>query len=144
MLYESTKHGTNESSRHHPQKGQMNFLIFPWVLLKLSVKGLLRYSVKCFGWKTSAVARSSSSFKLRRKSSRWSSSFTKFPTGFQIPAASNEQFVFQLGSLSTRVLETRTATGREHFAYQGSNVSWIFILIISNGEKILSNVNVVV
>ena len=41
-------------------------------------------------------------------------------------------------------LETRTATGREHFAYQGSDVSRIFILIISNGEKILSNVNVVV
>ena len=95
MLYESTKHGANESSRHHPQKWQMHFRIFPWVVLKLSVKGLLRYSVKCFGWKTSAVARSSSCFKLR-KSSRWSSSFTKFPTGFQIPAASNEQFVFQL------------------------------------------------
>ena len=95
VLYESTKHGTNESSRHLPQKWQMNFRIFPWVLLKLSVKGLLRYSVKCFEWKTSAVARSSSSFKLR-KSSRWNSSFTKFPTGFQIPAASNEQFLFQL------------------------------------------------
>ena len=50
--------------------------------------------------------------------------------------------IFKLGSLSTRVLETRTATRREHFAYQGSDVSWIFILIISNGEKILINVNV--
>ena len=49
VLYESTKHGTNGSSRHHPQKWQMNFRIFPWVLLKLSVKGLLRYYVKCFG-----------------------------------------------------------------------------------------------
>ena len=49
-----------------------------------------------------------------------------------------------LGSLSTRVLETRTTTGREHFACQGSGVSQIFLVIISNGEKILSNVNVVV
>ena len=49
-----------------------------------------------------------------------------------------------IGSLSTRVFETRTATGRENFAYQDSGVSQIFILIISNGEKILSNVNVVV
>ena len=49
-----------------------------------------------------------------------------------------------LGSLSTRVFETRTATGREHFACQGSGISQIFILIISHGEKILSNVNVVV
>ena len=36
------------------------------------------------------------------------------------------------------------ATGRENFACQGSGVSQIFILIISNGQKILSNVNVVV
>ena len=35
-----------------------------------------------------------------------------------------------------RVFETWTATGREYFA--------IFVLLISNGEKILSNVNVVV
>ena len=35
------------------------------------------------------------------------------------------------------------ATGREHVARQGSGVSQIFILIISNGEKILSTVNVV-
>ena len=47
-----------------------------------------------------------------------------------------------LGSLSTRVLETRTATGREHFAHQRSDFSRIFILIMFNGEKILSNVNV--
>ena len=47
-------------------------------------------------------------------------------------------------SLSTRVFETQTATGREHFACQGSGVSQIFILIISNRETILSNVNVVV
>ena len=45
--------------------------------------------------------------------------------------------------LSTRVFETRTATGREHFTCQDSGVSQIFVLIISNGEKILSNVNVV-
>ena len=49
-----------------------------------------------------------------------------------------------LGSLSTRVFETRTATGREHFTCQDSGVSQIFVLIISDGEKILSNVNVVV
>ena len=49
-----------------------------------------------------------------------------------------------LGSLSTRVFETRTATGKEYFACQDSGVSQIFIPIISKGEKILSNVNVVV
>ena len=50
-----------------------------------------------------------------------------------------------LGSLSTRVFETRMATGREHFTCQDSGVSQIFVLIISNGERILlSNVNVVV
>ena len=49
-----------------------------------------------------------------------------------------------LGSLSTRIFETRTATGREHFACQDSGVSQVFIPIISNGEKVLSNVNVVV
>ena len=43
-----------------------------------------------------------------------------------------------------RVFETRTATGRENFACQESAVSQIFILIISNGEKILSNGNVFV
>ena len=60
--------------------------------VKLSVNGLLRYSVKFFGWKTSAVARSSSSFKLR-ESSRWSSSFTKFSTGFRFqPQAVNSFF----------------------------------------------------
>ena len=49
----------------------------------------------------------------------------------------------KLGSLSMRVFETRTATGKEHFVSQDSGVSQIFILIISNGEKILCNVNVV-
>ena len=48
-----------------------------------------------------------------------------------------------IGNLSTRVFETRTATGREHFACQESGISQIFVLIISNGEKILSNVTVV-
>ena len=43
----------------------------------------------------------------------------------------------------TRGFETRTATGRENFACQDSGVSQILVLIISNGEKILSNVNVV-
>ena len=49
-----------------------------------------------------------------------------------------------LGSLSTRVFETRTATGREQFALLDRIASQIFILFISNGEKILRNVNVVV
>ena len=40
--------------------------------------------------------------------------------------------------------ETRPATGRENFACQDSGVSQIFILIISNGEKILRNINAVV
>ena len=35
MLYESTKHGTNESSRHHPQKWRISFRIFPSELFKL-------------------------------------------------------------------------------------------------------------
>ena len=49
-----------------------------------------------------------------------------------------------LGSLSTRVFETRTATGREQFAFLDRIVSQIFILFISNGEKVLNKVNVVV
>ena len=49
-----------------------------------------------------------------------------------------------IGSLSTRVFESRKATGREYFMFQDSGVSQIFILIISNGEKILGDVNVVV
>ena len=43
-----------------------------------------------------------------------------------------------------RVFETQTATGREHFACKDRDVSQIFILIIPNGEKVLSKVNVVV
>ena len=49
-----------------------------------------------------------------------------------------------LGSLNTHVFETRTTTGRGHFACQDSGVSPIFIPSISNGEKILGNVNAVV
>ena len=45
--------------------------------------------------------------------------------------------------LNTRVFETRTATGREHIACQDSGVSQVFILILFNGENILSYVNVV-
>ena len=48
------------------------------------------------------------------------------------------------GSLSTRVFETRTATGREYFACEDPIITHIFILLASNGEKILSIVNVVV
>ena len=47
-------------------------------------------------------------------------------------------------SKRTRVFETRTATGREIFAWQDRIFSQIFILLTSNGEKKLSNVNVVV
>ena len=49
-----------------------------------------------------------------------------------------------LANLSTRVFKTRTATGIGHFACQDSVVHQIFILIISNGENILSNIKVVV
>ena len=35
MLYQSTKDGTNESSRHHPQKWQITFRIFLQELLNL-------------------------------------------------------------------------------------------------------------
>ena len=35
MLYESTKHGTNESSRHHPQKRRISFRIFLYELFNL-------------------------------------------------------------------------------------------------------------
>ena len=57
---------------------------------------------------------------------------------------SSHNFKFVQFTLSTRVFKTRTATGREHFVCQDSGVSHIFILIISNGERILGNVNVVV
>ena len=60
-----------------------------------------------------------------------------------ITGSSLELIEETIGSLSMRVFETRTATGKEHFVSQDSGVSQIFILIISNGEKILSNVNVV-
>ena len=48
------------------------------------------------------------------------------------------------GSLTTRVFETRTPTGREDFACLDRTVSQICILLIFNGENILSNVNMVV
>ena len=49
-----------------------------------------------------------------------------------------------IGNLSTRVFETRTATGREHSVCQDSGVSHIFIVIIQNREMVLSIVNVMV
>ena len=49
-----------------------------------------------------------------------------------------------IGSLSTRVFETPTATGREHSVCQDSGVSHIFRLIIHNREKVLSSINVMV
>ena len=52
--------------------------------------------------------------------------------------------VFEFIVRCTRVFETRTATGREHFAFQDSGVSKIFTPVLSNKETILSNVNVVV
>ena len=48
------------------------------------------------------------------------------------------------GSLSTRVFETGTATGSEYFARQVSGLSQLFKLRVSNSEKILSDINVVV
>ena len=42
------------------------------------------------------------------------------------------------------VFETWTTTGSEHFACPDSSVSHIFKLIISNVEKILYNINVIV
>ena len=63
---------------------------------------------------------------------------------FELPLQRNFRFTQQKGSLSTRVFETRTATGREQFAFLDRIVSQIFILFISNGEQILNNVNVVV
>ena len=50
--------------------------------------------------------------------------------------------LLKTGSLSTRVFETRTATGREHSVCQDSGVSHIFILIVHNREKVLSIVYV--
>ena len=35
VLYESTKHGTNENSRHHPQKWRISFQIFLLELFNL-------------------------------------------------------------------------------------------------------------
>ena len=44
---------------------------------------------------------------------------------FRLTSASQKRACLSslLGSLSTRVFETRTATGREHFACQDSGVS---------------------
>ena len=42
-----------------------------------------------------------------------------------------------LGSFRTRIFKTQTAIGREHVARLDSGVCQIFILIISNGEKIV-------
>jgi len=53
-------------------------------------------------------------------------------------------WLLTLGSLSMHVFEMRTATGREDFACQDRIVSQIFLVLSSNEEKILSNVNVVV
>ena len=46
------------------------------------------------------------------------------------------QILIILRSLSTRVFETRTATGREHFDCQEGIFTRISILLVSNGEKI--------
>ena len=52
--------------------------------------------------------------------------------------------IFNNRELKHARFETRTATGRENFVCQDSGGPNIFVLIISNGEKIHSNVNVVV
>ena len=46
-----------------------------------------------------------------------------------------------IGSFSTRVFETRTATGREHFACQDSGISQNILLTIPNGGKIPNNIS---
>ena len=59
---------------------------------------------------------------------------------------SNSSAVVWLGpyiDYSTHDFETRTATGRKNFVRQDRIVSQIFMLLISNGEKILNNVNAV-
>ena len=66
------------------------------------------------------------------------------PTAISFVNVSRSVGLGKLGSLSTRFFEARTTTGREHFANQDSGVFQTFIVIISNGEKILINVNVVV
>ena len=53
-------------------------------------------------------------------------------------------FRLSSASQSTRVFETRTATGREYFARQDNGIPLDFLLIVSNGKKIIGNVNVVV
>ena len=47
-------------------------------------------------------------------------------------------------SLNTRVFETRTATGSEYLAPQDSRLNQTFKLRVSNSEKILSDINIVV
>ena len=42
----------------------------------------------------------------------------------------------EIGSLSTRVVEKRTATESEYFAHQDSGLSQNFKLMVSNSEKI--------
>ena len=59
---------------------------------------------------------------------------------FWLPSTPQKRLVLtllirELPSLSTHVFETLARTGREYFACQGSGVLQIFILIISNGEK---------
>ena len=50
-----------------------------------------------------------------------------------------------IGSLNTHIFETWTTTGIEDFACKEVHIfSQIFTLLISNEEKILSNVNMVV
>ena len=58
---------------------------------------------------------------------------------FRLPSTSRKGRV-QIGSLRRRVFETRAATRKERFACQDSDVFQICILIISNAEKIISNI----
>ena len=80
-----------------------------------------------------------STLELEAKFQLWK----RVKTGFYNSGKNDAFTVIKLvGSLSTRVFETRTATGREHSVCQDSGVYHIFILIIHNREKVLSIVNV--
>ena len=82
-----------------------------------------------------------STLELEAKFQLWK----RVKTGFYNSGKNDAFTVIKLvGSLSTRVFETRTAIGREHSVCQDSDVSQIFILIIHNRENILSIVNVMV
>ena len=78
-----------------------------------------------------------STLELEAKFQLWK----RVKTGFYNSGKNDAFTVIKLvGSLSTRVFETRTA--KKHSVCQDSGVYHIFILIIHNREKVLSIVNV--